>query len=146
VGRSGIKNKKIIINFNYYCRHVFRIAPNFRIVALGDSDSAPKWLNAQLNSMFLFCSLPELTLADRLKLIQNKVPKASEREAKKLLKLVERLSQSHDASVDNSQKSNFLTIYSIQFSPDPCHRQLPLPTPALPHPSSPFHPPGRRCL
>jgi hypothetical protein len=78
---------------------VFRIADNFRIVALGDSDSAPKWLNPKLNAMFMFATLPELTVDERLQLIQHKVPNCSMQAAKKLLKLVEQLAHSHDPSV-----------------------------------------------
>ncbi|KAL3080777.1 hypothetical protein niasHS_014882 [Heterodera schachtii] len=80
-------------------RNVFRIPDSFRIVALGDSDSAPKWLNAQLLSQFLFCSLPSLSIDDRLRIIQQRVPKASVGHAKRLLRLIDRLSNSHDASI-----------------------------------------------
>uniref|UniRef100_A0A914H1R8 VWFA domain-containing protein n=1 Tax=Globodera rostochiensis TaxID=31243 RepID=A0A914H1R8_GLORO len=80
-------------------RKVFRIPESFRIIALGDSESAPKWLNAQLLSQFIFCSLPDLSIDDRLRIIQQRVQNVSVAHAKRLLRLTERLSHSHDAAI-----------------------------------------------
>uniref|UniRef100_A0A183C171 VWFA domain-containing protein n=1 Tax=Globodera pallida TaxID=36090 RepID=A0A183C171_GLOPA len=80
-------------------RKVFRIPESFRIIALGDSESAPKWLNAQLLSQFIFCSLPDLSIDDRLRIIQQRVQNVSVAHAKRLLRLTDRLSHSHDAAI-----------------------------------------------
>lgn len=83
-------------------RKVYKISDRFRLVALGDSESAgasSKWLNEQVSGLFLFHTLRPMSVDEQVRIVQKLVPSASENTTRKLVAFVERLRQSHDAGV-----------------------------------------------
>lgn len=83
-------------------RKIFKIAKNFRIIGLGDVESANasvKWINEQVLSLFLFSTLNDLSFKDKLKIITKLIPNVCQKTAKQLLILTHSLHDSHDLSV-----------------------------------------------
>lgn len=83
-------------------RNIFKIARNFRIIGLGDVESANasiKWLNEQVLSLFLFHTLYSPTFENEMKIIVESIPNVSQKTAKQLLTLTRSLRDSHDSNV-----------------------------------------------
>lgn len=101
---------------------MYSISPRFRIVAIADSASASasgptaKWLNAQLLSLFVFHTLPTMSAADELALIQRVVSNLHLPAAEQLIGVVEKLRASHDSNVRITSTSYILFAILITFS------------------------------
>lgn len=104
---SVIKEKNGLNELELNQKGVYRISPNFRLVALADAESAnasgttSKWLNDQILSLFLFKTLPQLSLQQEIGLITKLVPNVDRKVVEKVLKFTNELKESHDANVGN---------------------------------------------
>jgi hypothetical protein len=94
-----------------FFRGVWRIPSTFRLLALGDSESAASWLKPQLQALFLFHQLPPMSVEDRLAIVRAHVTDTAPETARRLLQLVDHLSRANDHSV--SIRGLFWQFYSI---------------------------------
>uniref|UniRef100_A0A7E4ZTR3 von Willebrand factor A domain-containing protein 8 n=1 Tax=Panagrellus redivivus TaxID=6233 RepID=A0A7E4ZTR3_PANRE len=80
---------------------IYKIADNFRLVALGDAESAngSRWLNEQLLSLFVFHSLKPMSIKEQTAVVADLVPGSDRAIVERLISLVERLRSSPDAGV-----------------------------------------------
>ncbi|MFH4975896.1 hypothetical protein AB6A40_002605 [Gnathostoma spinigerum] len=98
---------------------IFEILPSFRIIAIGDSESGPQWLNDQIRSLFLFVTTDSLNAESQCTVIQKLVPGCDMLATKILVSLVERLRNSADPGLRGV--SNSLTLRKIIYL---CKRQV----------------------
>jgi hypothetical protein len=80
---------------------VHKIAENFRLVALADSESinSTKWLNEQILSMFMFHNLKPMSINEQCEVISRLIPSVNKEIAHRLISLVERLRASNDVGI-----------------------------------------------
>ncbi|CAD5234405.1 unnamed protein product [Bursaphelenchus xylophilus] len=84
---------------------VYKISPSFRLVALGDSESADasgntcKWLNDQVLCLFLYKTLHRMTLKEQKDLIFMLIPNVDTVIAEKLLQLADYLKSTSDSNL-----------------------------------------------